>query len=65
MKMTEQALAALFKEHAEKLRRHRAELVSLVPEVDELCGPLDELSEYLENWPDRLNEQDPPIQTVS
>lgn len=56
--MTEQDLATSFKKYAEKLKRHRAELVSLVPEVADQCAALDELAEYLENWPDDQNPDD-------
>lgn len=46
--MTEQNLAALFRDSAQTIRKYREELVALAPEVEERCGPLDELVEYIE-----------------
>lgn len=47
--MTEQILAAMFKDSAERIKHYRAELGALDPEVDERCKGLDELVEYLES----------------
>lgn len=47
--MIEQNLAVMFKDFAEEIKRHRTELVSIVPEVDGLCAGLDDLTEFLEN----------------
>lgn len=46
--MTQQDLAALFKDSAQRIRKYREELAALVPEVEENSQPLDELVEYIE-----------------
>lgn len=57
-KMIEQNLAALFRDSAEVIKCHRAELVSRVPEVEELCAGLDELTEFLEEQSHALSAID-------
>lgn len=56
--MTEQSLAVLFRDSAEEIKHHRAELVSIIPEVDELCAGLDDLTEFLENQSRALSAED-------
>lgn len=46
--MTQQNLAALFMDSAQTIRKYREELAALAPEIEERCGPLDELVEYIE-----------------
>lgn len=55
--MIEQNLAALFADLAKEIKWHRTELVAIVPEVDELCGGIDELTEFLEHQSHVLSRQ--------
>lgn len=55
--MTEQNLAAMFKDIAKQLRDYCEELIALVPEAGEHCAPLDELVEYLKRQSRALEDK--------